>query len=216
MSTSVHGNTSDTHRFPGTVRIGDLEITGSTTGLVRSGLSQESLAQYAIPLNTLCVWDDPRSILPSTPANDDLGIIGGTFGTDTVSVQTGDLKAAGATTRYGRFLFPLPVEYDEGESVVVRLHAGMLTTIADTTATIDVEVYKSDEEAGVGSDLCTTAAQSINSLTLADKDFAISASGLSVGDLLDVRIAVAISDSATATAVKGIIGALKMLVDIKG
>ena len=113
-------------------------------------------------------------------------------------------------------LFAIPDNYEAAADVVLRLHAGMKTTVADTTATVDAEAYKSDEEAGISSDLVTTAAATINSLTLSDVDFTISGGTLSPGDLLDIRIAVAINDGATGTAVIGQIGAVKLLCDTRG
>jgi hypothetical protein len=92
----------------------------------------------------------------------------------------------------------------------------METTGASASATLDVEVDKSDRAAGLGSDLCATAAQTINSLTFANKDFTITPTGLSAGDVLDVRLTVTVTDSATATAVTASIGAVEFLVDIKG
>ena len=203
---------------------GDLLVTGNIRiggdlqpDLARSNLVQESLAEFPIPFEAWRVHDAFGTNLPGTPLTDDLGLVGGTFGTGTPSIQTEDLKAAGATTSYARAVVRLPAEYDAGEDVVLRFRAGMLTTIADTTATLDVEAYKLDDEAGVdGSDLVTTAAQTINSLTAADKDFVVSASGLSPGDLLDVRIAVAINDGASATAVVGLVGSASLRCDIRG
>ena len=68
----------------------------------------------------------------------------------------------------------------------------------------------------MGSDLCATAAQSINSLTQATLAFDVTATSLSAGDLLDCRVAVAITDSATGTAVLGKVSRLSILADIKG
>lgn len=202
---------------------GDLSVTGNVTlggvlrpDVPRSNMELETLAQYPIPWADWRVWDAFGTNLPATPLTDDLGLVGGTFGTDGPSIQTEDLKAAGATTSYARAVVTLPPEYQAGRSVRIRLHAGMLTTVADTTATIDVEAYKLDEEAGIGSDLCATAAISINNLVLSDKDFTITASGLEPGDQLDVRIAVAVNDAATGTAVVAIVGAAHVLADIRG
>ena len=113
-------------------------------------------------------------------------------------------------------LLALPAEYDTGQTVTLRINGGMVTTVSDTTATVDVEAHESDGEGGVGSDLCATAAQSINNLSFAQKDFSITPTGLSAGDLLDVRIAVAVDDSATGTAVIGSIGSIALLCDVRG
>jgi len=200
----------------GNCRVSGTATFANVSGIDRSGLTQDNTQSYHLLPEHWKVWDDMDSPLPSTPATDDLGIIGGTFGTDSPSIQTEDLKAAGATNKYARCTFAIPPEYVAGETVQVRIHCGMLTTVADNSATIDVEVYESDEEAGIGADLCATAAQSCNSLTLADKTFTITATTLAAGDILDIRVTMAVNDAATGTTVKGIIGASKMLLDIKG
>jgi hypothetical protein len=196
---------------------GDLRLGGTfTRPLTRTELLQENLAAYQIPWTAWRVWDALQTNLPGTSAADDLALIGGTFGTGSPSIQTYDVKAAGAVTMYARAQFQLPPEYVAGETVTIRVHAGMLTTVASVSATVDVEAYESNDEAGIGSDLVTTSATTINSLTLADKDFQMTVSGLTAGDWLDIRITVATNDGATATVVKGIIGNVEVLCDIKG
>jgi hypothetical protein len=93
----------------------------------------------------------------------------------------------------------------------------MKTTVAGTSATLDLEVYRSGKELVVsGSDLYPGAAQSINSTTLADKDFPLTATSLLPGDMLDIRLAIATVDGATGTAVIGVVGAVELLCGIKG
>lgn len=181
----------------------------------RTVLAQNPGAAFPIDLTNLRTWDDFATNLPGTAATDDLAIIEGTFGTDAPRLQTGDLKAAGATTRYARFTFALPEQYVDGDAFTIRVRAGMDTTISDGTATVDIEAYRYDDDGGVGSDLCATAAQDINSLTKSDNDFTITPTGLSAGDVFDVRVAVAISDTAGATAVIGEISRISVLVDVR-
>jgi len=209
---------SDEVRVPGSLRVsGNINVGGATTGVARTHLTQDALKAYPLEPELWKVHDDMDTPLPSTPLTDDLGLVGGAFGTATPTLQTEDLKAAGATSNYARRTFVLPPEYDAAQTVTLRVHAGMLTTIADTTAVVDVEVYKSDREAGVdGADLCATAAQDINNLTPADKDFTITPTSLSPGDILDIRITTTVTDAATGTAVAALIGAVEMLLDIKG
>lgn len=203
--------------FPESVIIkGNLTVQGTKPAYERTDLTQENNARFKIQPTEWRVWNAMQTVLPGTSASDDLGLYGGTFGTGSPSIQTYDLKNAGATTCYARCTFQLPYNYVAGQSVTIRAHAGMLTTVASATATIDFEVYRSDDEAGIGSDLCTTAATTINSLTLADKDFTITPASLLPGDTLDIRMAVAINDSATGTAVIGIVGSVEVLLDVKG
>lgn len=148
---------------------------------------------------------------------DDLRLVGGTFGTGVPSIQTPDLKAAGASSRKTRFQFRLPPEYQAGEEVVVRLYSGMVTHIADTSATVDVEAYLSnDDGTKTGSDLCTTSAQIINSLTFANFDFTITPTSLAAGDVLDVLVTIAVNDGANSSAVIGCIGKASVRLGIRG
>lgn len=200
-------------RVNGTARFG-----GDTTGIARDDVVQETLTPFDLPPETWRIYDNMDALLPDPPTTgDDIGIVSGTFGSATPSLQTRDVKGVGAAPHYARRLFQLPHNYVAGETVQIRLHAGMVTTVADVTATCDVEVYKSNNEGGVsGGDLCATAATSINNLTAADKDFTITSTALSPGDWLDIRIALHINDGSTVTAVKGMIGRIQLLCDTKG
>jgi hypothetical protein len=203
--------------FPESVIIqGDLIVNGSKPAYARTELTQEDNARFKIQPTDWRVWDAMATNLPGTSATDDLALVGGTFATGSPSIQTSDLKAAGSTTRYARCTFQLPHNYVAGQTVTLRARAGMLTTVADVAATIDFQVYRSNDEAGIGSDLCATSATTINSLTLANKDFTITPASLLPGDTLDIRMAVLVNDAATATAVIGIVGGVEVLLDVKG
>lgn len=188
----------------------------SDAAITRDKLAKETLGEYPADFTSFRVWDAMQTLLPGTSASDDLGLIGGTFGTNSPRLRTYDVKAAGAVTLRARFILTLPVEYVAAEQVVIRVRAGMNTTVANTTATVDIEAYMLDEDGGVGSDLCATAAQSINSLTKADNDFTITPATLSAGDQLDVRVSIAVNDGATGTAVIAEISKLSLLCDIRG
>lgn len=204
-------------KIDGDLRVGgDLTVDGSIPSVARTDIVQETLAKFPIPLWAFRVHDALQTNLPGTSANDDLGFSTGTIGTDSPKLTTGDLKAAGATTRYARVQVPLPAEYDAGETVKLRISGGMETTAADTSATVDVQCYKVDREGAVGSDICATGAQDINDTTFGDDDFTITPTGLTAGDVLDIRIAVAVNDGATGTAVIATIGAVELLCDIRG
>jgi len=149
-------------------------------------------------------------------ATEELSVVNGTFGTNAPSLQTEDLRDVGATNRYARFLVPLPSEYVAGETVQLRFSAGHLTTAADTTSTLSVSAYLSDEDNTVSADLCETAAQSMNSTVFADLTFVITSTALSPGDMLDVRITVAVNDAASGAEVIGCVAAIKRLCDTQG
>lgn len=197
---------------------GDLSI-GSTNISAQERLSilrQDANAIFPVNFALLRVHDAFATNLPGTAASDDLGLSSGTFGTSPMVITGGDMKALGATTRYARFQVELPECYDSAETVSISMEAGMVTTVADASCTIDLQCYKLDKAAGIGSDLCVTAAMTMNSLVFSTKTFAITSSGFEPGDVLDVRIAITCTDAATATAVIPTIGAIDLLCDIKG
>ena len=197
--------------------LGNLTFTGSLgSSLARTNLAIESQSVYPVPWTFMRKYAAFDTNLPGTSSGSDLALVGGTFGTNTPSIQTSDLHAAGATTRYARFNFQLPPEYVAGAGVSVRVHAGMLNNAADTTATVNVETYKSDRERGLGSNLSTGGAVTINSTTLADKTFTVTSTSLSPGDTLDIRITIAVNDAAGASSVIACIGEVAMLLNIRG
>ena len=206
-------------KFPGGIDVtGDLIVRGN----IQPSIERSSLAQYngqtsQIALTAAKVWDAANSNLPGTAATDDLEINTGTWGTNVPSIQTGDLKAAGATTRYALFEVATSPEYVAGQTVTLRASAGMLTTVADTSATIDFEAYITDRQGLVsGSDLVSTAATSINSLTFANYDFTLTPTTIDPGQKIVIRMAIAVNDGATGTAVIGSVGALELLLDTQG
>ena len=195
------------------IQVGETGVSAQTRATI---LKQDANVIFPVNLATLRVWDAYQTNLPGTAATDDLALVGGTFGTAPPTLSAGDLKAAGATTRYARFQLNLPECYDAGETIKLTISAGMVTNVADTSCTLDVQCYKLDKITGIGSDLCATAATTINSLTFADIEFTITPTSLVAGDTFDVRIAIACNDAATGTAVTPTIGAIDLVCDIKG
>jgi len=177
-------------------------------------IAQRVLAESVIPLTNLRVWDAVASILPSAAAADDLGLVTGTWGTNPVRVTAGDVKASSSTRRL-YFAVPIPANYEDGQTIQVRIRAKMETTVADTSCTIDLEAYVGTSGT-LGSDLVTTAAQSMNSLTAASYDFTINPTGVDPGDLIECRLSIAYNDAATATAVTPAIYKIALLCDTRG
>lgn len=195
---------------------GSLRVAGSITPAMDRDeiLSLAELQPFTVPWTLWRVHDAVNTNLPGTAADDDLGLVGGTFGTDSPSIQSVDFGGT-TTTAYARAQIPIPWEYEDGQTLTLRLHAGMLT-VADDACTLDVECHKSDEEAGAGSDLCTTDAKDINSAVMSDQDFTITPSGLSAGDMLDVRIKVTGTDAGNASDdIIAVIGAIQRLCDVR-
>lgn len=200
-------------------RIRDLNarnIVGSSyAGLTRAMLAQQAFVAHAIPFTSCRVHDALATNLPAAAAADDMGLNTGTPGTDAPTLRGVDF---GGTTSDDKcsFEFVLPPEYDEGQSFTLRIRAAMLTTVSDGTCTVDVECWQAGDDGTVGSDLCATAAQSINSLTPADKDFEITPTGLLVGAKLIVRVSFAGSDTGNAGVMIPAILQMFARLDIKG
>jgi hypothetical protein len=186
----------------------------ASPNITRAKLVQESKS-YTLPMENWRVFDAFNTVLPGTSADDDLALIGGTFGTNTPMIKSRDLKTLSTSLR-ARTTFTIPAEYDAAQSLIIRAKAGMQTTVSDGTCVIDFEIYKSDNEGGLGSDLCATAAQSINSLTFANKDFTVTSTGLAAGDVLDIRMTVTVVDTATATTVTAAIGVVQAIAAVRG
>lgn len=184
--------------------------------IATSQLAQRSMQSAPVPLTACRVWDAMHSGVVGTPATDDLGLITGTPGTDFPYLSAGDLKAAGATTRKVAFQVEVPSNYDANETFEIRLRAAMETTVADTSCTIDLECFVGDGTGAASADLCTTAAQSMNSLTPANYDFTILGSSINAGNLLTCIVSIACTDGATGTAVTPVIYSITRRCDLRG
>lgn len=204
----------------GTMTIPAASVTNAsvaaTAGIERTKLAKETMKPFPIPLILARVWDAIQTPLPNPSADDDLGMYTGTFGTAAPIIKTYDASAANAQTLYCRIPVIVPIEYSAGDLFYIRLYAGMVDILADVSCTIDVEAHAVTKDGLVGSDLCQTVAQSINSATFAAKDFSINPSGLEPGDWLDARIAIAINDAASYGNVQAGIASIERVCDIYG
>ncbi|MEO1063754.1 MAG: hypothetical protein AAFZ07_20240 [Actinomycetota bacterium] len=188
------------------------------TAIPAANLAQAADRAHPVRLTDLLVWDDFTARLPAAAANDDLGLVTGTWGTHVPTVQAGDLKGVGATTRRAGFLWPLPPNYDLAQSLSCRIRAGMQTTVADNACTLDLEVFLVGQDGNVdGADLYADPAIDVNQLAEADREFELTGSGLSErGLVLMGRISLTCNDAATGTAVTPTIYSVSMLVDTRG
>lgn len=185
-----------------------------SVSLTRAVMVQEALQPFPIPVTDARVWDAPGTPIPAaTAANDDLAIVDNTFLSAPPTIEAGDLKNAGATTRKCRFRVPVPDNYQAGETLTLRVNAGMKTTVASVSATVDAQVTESGDAT---TDICETSAQSINSLVAANKDFTLTPTNVARGDVLDIVLSVAVNDSGTGTAVIAKINSVTLLADCQG
>lgn len=188
----------------------------SNAAIALTKLAQRAFAEWPI-LFTMCrVWDALATLPVTTAAADDLALITGTPGTNAPTISTGDVKAAGATSRKIGFEVVLPANYEAGETIQVSVRGGMETTIADTAATVDLEAWAADGDGAVSADLVSTAAQNCNSLTKADFTFSITPTGRLPGDRLLCVLTLAVNDAATGGAVIAVVTELRLQCDTRG
>jgi hypothetical protein len=203
--------------LPGDLVIpGDLRLTGSISpALVKSSvLALAELQPYNIPWTAWRTFDAMGTPIPSAAANDDLGLVGGTHGSNHVSIQAGDIGEA-SSVRYARAVIALPWDYVAGQSATLRFYAGCLTAAADTTCTLDIAAYIMDGDNTVGADVAAAAvANNIKSAVFANVDFALTPTNLSPGTELDVLLSITYVDAATAVVVP-CIGRVQLLVDVR-
>ena len=193
--------------------ISNVDISANAN-IEASKMEQRVLAEYIVPRDAFRVWDSITTNPVSAASNDDLGLVTGTWGSSVNKITAGDCKAA-TTTRRIYFSVPVPANYDDGQTIQLRVRAKMETTLSDGTCTIDAESYIANDGT-LTSDLVSTAAQSMNSLTAANYNFTLSSGSVDPGDLIEVRLTIACVDSATATAVTPAIYEVALLCDTRG
>lgn len=184
------------------------QFRGLSIAFARSELTQESYSSFQVPMEDLRVFDAYQThIVTAGSTDDDLGwSTGGTYGTDIPYVTAGDVKTV-TKTRKARLKYMVPMNYVSGQSARFVFYCGMITTVADTSCTLDLSAYK-EGSGGLksGSDLVTTSATSINAGpagTFAEVAFDLSVTSptLAPGDWIDLLITIAAVDAATVTAV---------------
>ena len=222
MSNKINGDLT----VVGSITATQLELTNASisndnvkagAAIDRDKMAVETSMRHGIDLLNLRIHDNLLAWLTASAGTDDLGITAGTLGTDVPTVRSGDGKAT-TIAQYARFQYTLPAEYHAGSDVTVQIKGGMITTISDDTATVDVNAYAHDGTTGVGSDLCTTAASPINTLmttSATTTTFTVTGTNLTAGQKLDIRVAILITDAATGTAVIGEISEIDILLSKK-
>lgn len=202
-----------------------LSVNGTITAsrfsgpMTRSNIDSDAGSVIEIPLPGWRIWDNVAANLGATPTSvDDLAYNSGVYGTGIEYLATKDYNAAAAAvvTHYARQRFTLPFNYVTYSSVSIRLCGGMLLAVASVSATVLVEAYVCARSKLVsGSNLVTTAATTINSLTFADIDFALTSSALVPGTVLDLRVQIA-AHSVTATSHFGAISHTEAILTLQG
>lgn len=205
----------------GSFTIADGSLTqdalSSATRIETTKLAARSLAEYRVNFTNVRKTDGTfdENLPDSTTTGDGfLSLVGGTHGTATPMIKTADF-ASGSGTQSCRFTCFLPPEYVDAEDIAVKVRA-RLQTDADTSKTLDCLAFLEDGDGAVsGSDKCTTAAQTITT-SWADYTFVITSTGVSAGDMFDIQLDVAITDSATPSGVVAEISKISFLCDTQG
>jgi hypothetical protein len=205
--------------FSGEITIGEGTITNTnistSADILRSKLAQDALKPYTIPIHAFRVWDAMATVLPTAAANDDMGIITGTPGTDVPTLQGVDFGGTSTDEKCG-FEFVLPAEYDAANTITLRIRAAMLTTVSDGTATIDANCYASNRDGVASADLVATEAQNMKTLTPANYDFTVTPTGRAAGDRLVFVLTFGGTDTGAAGAMISEISEIELQLDVRG
>ncbi len=179
------------------VAVGDM-ISAKGTGNGNFGATALIAGARQVPVTSWRAPTNINTVLGAATATI-LGLITGTVGTATPMLQSDDSKAASHTAK-AIAEYNLPADYIAGGTFSLAIKAGMITTVADTSATLTVEVFRDAGDGTVGANI-GPAAQSINSLAAAVKTFVITPTTLNPGDKLILRLTTTIVDGASGTAV---------------
>jgi len=155
------------------------------------------------------------TVLDATGAAGNFKITAGGWGTGTLILEGEDAQNNTKTDTLCA-VFQLPVTYEDDEDLQVIVNGRYDDTGGGSvpTATVDVEVYKLDDEGAVGADLCATAAQNLAN-TFADKTFTVTDAGLAAGDRLMVLVRTAITEAGNTGTLTAEIGSIRAAADIK-
>ena len=195
---------------------GNITCTGrvsSQTGIQRSSLEMDPSVTFGLPLHDWRVWDNEGTLLPSTVGSaDDLGLVTGTFGTNFSYLSTQDLNGAGAITERARIQFTIPFGYELGANFYIAVYAGMLTSAASVSATLDFEAFWQTigSRAVDGGDIVLDAAKTINSTVLGGYNWLCSGVNGNEARQLDIRMTLA-ANSVTASAHHAIVARTYLL-----
>jgi len=184
FDTSGNFTTGNTVTYTNHAASGTLDVAGiSTFAAAAIAESTSTVVSTVTGINfaDMKVFDGrsvPLTVAPG--ADDDLTYYEGTFGTNAAWLQSYDCGGVGhagaGATQKAIFTVVVPQTLPAGATVSLVANAGMQTTVADQAATLDFSCYVADytnEDGTMSGDLITTAAQSVNSTTVADKTFAL-------------------------------------------
>lgn len=183
--------------------------------VARAGIVTDTQAKYPVPLESLRVTGTGAALgaVAGTPAGA-FGLTYGAYGTNSPKILGEAASGASKTDKF-RFTKPLPPEYVDGANVTVRVHCKEAVGAATISTTVSCLVRKSDKETGVGSNICATSGQDVTT-AYADKDFAVTPTGLVRGDILDIEVTGMTDDTGGTVGTVLTISDVEVLMDIKG
>jgi hypothetical protein len=187
----------------------------SLSAISRASLAQQDNAIYDVALED---WRATGTgALLGASAGTPAGAFGFTVGAHGTNVPkiAGEAASNNSKTNLMRHTFLLPPVYVAGESITVRISAKETVGAATVATSVDVEAFRDAGEAGIGSDLCATAAQDVTT-TVGNKDFVITPTGLVSGDKLDIEITGVTNDTGGAVGTILNIYKTQLLLDVKG
>lgn len=180
--------------------------------LQRSNAAQEDNQEIRVPFGDLRNSDG--SIITGTASAGVYGIVSGGWGVGGTKLQ-GEAASNNSKTSTTKFTFRVPQNYVAGTNLTIK-PTERVSTPANTTASVDVQAYKSNENGGVsGSNLITTSAITHNSATWIEQSFTLTSALLSPGDELDIYIRQVVNDAGGATGAKSELGGVIVAMSTK-
>ena len=170
----------------------------------RTNAETETAQSIGLPLTG---WKnaDGSTMPATTPAAGQFAHISGGWGVGGHKLQS-EAASGNTKTPTTKQTFVMPQNYVAGTSFELKI-THRTSAVANTTASIDASVFKSDGNGGVtGSDLVTTGAITYNNTAWTTSTYAVTTTGLSPGDEIDVYVRGTVDDSGGATGAKAEIG----------
>jgi hypothetical protein len=134
------------------------------------------------------------------------------------NTKTIELACAQFVLPYG-YAFPGSIQTSIGETLaqsnVTLAISAQITAAAATSANIDAQAYVSDLEAGAGSDIVTTAAQTLGT-SWAVFNFTLDGTTLLEGSALNIFIRGVVNDSGGSGTIAAEIGDVRLLIGQRG
>lgn len=168
------------------LNIGGTALTATAAALnAAATAATASVASTAISLLRMSPSGAMKDQLPDAPNGTSLGLADAAGSGIVGSTTNGG--ATNSVTETAAFEHTLPSSYVAGAAITLRVRA-KVSVLRTTTQTIGA-VVKLLGDASLGSDLNTTAAQTLTA-SYANYDFVITPTGLVAGNILDVALTV--------------------------